>query len=282
MSSAQLKFTTVGVTSFYGWRVLKASGLKNLHKGVDTANGSKYPHSVFGDGVVKFAGSRKYGHPDYERGLHVIVEHAPGIETSYHSLSNLAVVTGQPVKMGDIIGYAGRSAVGASGDHVHNGLWLNGAHVDPLKYLTPGVVVTVTNGGSLSSVAAEPFIEPFQPEKDLRSIVALKDTLTIYSAPSRGYLVVGPGFTREIVGNERLEVLGKTVGIDSKVISNRDWDVIAEFFRGNDEQSGRVTPAQIEQLVKASLAGADGKVSTDDLTAEIVEGVRGLFAKAGA
>lgn len=144
MATAVLKFTTVPVTSKYGPR----PRFSVPHKGADTANGSKYPHSVFGDGVVTFAGRRPRGHPDYERGIHVIVNHAPGIDTSYHSLSRVNVKAGDRVKMGDIIGWAGTSAVGANGDHVHNGLWLNGNHVDPLKYLVPGKPVTVSTGGT--------------------------------------------------------------------------------------------------------------------------------------
>lgn len=152
MSSAVLKFTSVPVTSKYGPR----PRFSVPHKGADTANGSKYPHSVFGDGVVTFAGRHARRpwplkqHPDYERGIHVIVNHAPGIDTSYHSLSRVNVKKGQRVKMGDIVGWAGTSAVGANGDHVHNGLWFNGQHVDPLKYLKPGVAVTVTNPYAMS------------------------------------------------------------------------------------------------------------------------------------
>lgn len=153
MATVPLKFTSVPVTSKFGWRTLKSSGKRNLHKGVDTANGKKYPHSAFGAGRITFAGRRPVGHPDYERGIHVIIEHAPGIDTSAHSLSALNVKTGDWVEMGDIVGWAGSSAVGANGWHVHNGLWLGGVYVDALKYLTPGKIVNLTYGATAGGPA---------------------------------------------------------------------------------------------------------------------------------
>lgn len=149
MSTATLKFTTVPVTSKYGWRVLKTSGLRNHHDGCDTANGSKYPHSAFGDGVV-VESPQKSKHWMY--GWYIRIRHAPGIETSHHSLDKRALFqVGDRVAMGQIVGYAGTSAMAASGNHVHNALWLNGQHVDPLKYLKPGVAVTISNTGKVAS-----------------------------------------------------------------------------------------------------------------------------------
>lgn len=161
MSTAKLKFTSVGVTSKYGPRILKLTGKPNFHEGADTATGIEYPHSSFGDGVVVHAGrGTAPGQP--ERGIFVQVQHAIGIETSYHSLDRVNVHKGQQIKMGDIIGWAGKSAWGATGNHVHNGLWLGGKHVDPLAYLTPGKVVTVSYGAPASS-GSTPF--PTTPGK---------------------------------------------------------------------------------------------------------------------
>ncbi|MET0887242.1 MAG: hypothetical protein ABWX92_12395, partial [Mycetocola sp.] len=79
MPTALLKFTAVPVTSPYGWRKLAATGKLNLHEGADTANGSKYPHSAFGDGVV-VASPQLIKH--WKFGWYIRIRHADGIETS--------------------------------------------------------------------------------------------------------------------------------------------------------------------------------------------------------
>lgn len=136
--------TTVPVTSFYGDRILKKTKKHNFHEGVDTSNGKKYKHSAFGDGVVVESPQDKK-HRVF--GWYIRIEHAAGIETSHHSLDGHALFkVGETVKMGDIIGRAGKSALQATGNHVHNGLWINGEHVNPLDHLTPGEIVTVTSG----------------------------------------------------------------------------------------------------------------------------------------
>lgn len=162
MSTANLRQTTVPITSHYGWRVL--NGRDNLHKGTDHAFSKNTGVSAYGAGKVIFAGrapyyqpGTKFVHPNYERGLYVQITHAPGIETSYHSLSKLGpdIYVGKQVEMGDIIGYGGRTAVGATGDHCHVGLWLNGSHVDSERYLTPGKIVTVSNTGQTADAGSK-------------------------------------------------------------------------------------------------------------------------------
>lgn len=161
MSVANLRQTTVPIISHYGKRLL--NGRENIHKGTDHAFSKSMGVSAYGSGKVIFAGRAPYYypgtkivHPNYERGLYVQITHAPGIETSYHSLSKLNVSVGDQVEMGDIIGWGGRTAVGATGDHCHVGLWLNGNHVDSEKYLTPGRVIEVSNTGRTSDLGAVP------------------------------------------------------------------------------------------------------------------------------
>lgn len=181
MATAVLKFTTVPVTSKYGWRTLKLSGVRNLHEGCDTANGSKYPHSAFGDGVV-VESPQESKHWKY--GWYIRIKHADGIETSHHSLDKRALFKkGQQVRMGQIIGYAGSSAMAASGNHVHNALWLNGKHVDPLKYLTPGVAVTISNTGNLAAGNGATIIDN---EEDDMTPEQAKQLNSIYGAIFNG------------------------------------------------------------------------------------------------
>lgn len=164
MSTAKLRQTTLPVTSKYGLRILKSTGAENFHKGTDFPFTDTTPVSSFGAGRVTFAGRRPYyypgtrtRHPDWERGIHVIVEHAPGIATSYHSLDRLTVSTGDWVELGETVGYGGQSALAATGDHCHVGLWLNGQHVDLEKYLTPGEIVEISNSGTVLTDGATHF-----------------------------------------------------------------------------------------------------------------------------
>lgn len=153
MSTAQLKQTSVPVSSRYGPRIL--NGRANVHKGTDFPFGSAMGVSAFGSGTVVHVGRGSGGNA--ERGIYVQIRHADGIETSYHSLSRATVKQGQWVNMGDIIGYGGKTATGATGNHVHVGLWLNGSHVNLENYLTPGKVVTVSNSGAVTDGGSTPF-----------------------------------------------------------------------------------------------------------------------------
>lgn len=146
MATATLRMTQVPITSRYGPRTL--NGRPNTHKGTDHAFGNAMGVSTYGDGVVTHAGRR--GGADAERGIFVEVAHANGIGTSYHSLSRVTVKAGQSVRMGDIVGYGGKTATGATGHHCHVGLWLRGNHVDETRFLKPGVKVTINENGSVS------------------------------------------------------------------------------------------------------------------------------------
>lgn len=146
MAQLQCKATSVNISSYYGWRILKVSGVRNFHEGYDTATGGNYPHSAYSDGIVTESPQRE---KDRVKGWYIKYGIPGIIEHSQHSLLGPALFkVGQRVKMGDIIGYAGKSAMAASGHHVHNALWLGGKHVDPLKYLKPGQIVTVSYGGN--------------------------------------------------------------------------------------------------------------------------------------
>jgi hypothetical protein len=171
MSEAILRQTPVVVTGPYGPRKLP-NGADNFHEGTDHGFGSAMGVSSYGDGVVVASPRTK---PDRVYGWYVRVRHAPGIETSYHSLLRPALKkVGEPVKMGDILGYGGASAMAAEGNHVHVGLWLNGHHRDERDYLAAGQPVrVVVNGDVINSFPVDassagsistPF--PDSPEED--------------------------------------------------------------------------------------------------------------------
>lgn len=232
MSTAKLRQTTLGVSSKYGPRTL--SGRANFHKGTDFPFGKKVPVSAFGAGRVKFAGRRPKGHPDYERGIHAIIEHAPGIDTSYHSLDRLTVSTGDTVGMGDTVGYGGRSAVGATGDHCHVGLWLNGAHVDLEKYLTPGVIVTLSNDGRVSSGDSKPFDNTPSTPGTTPEPIRLDDRMIRIQSPGRGIALIGAGYYRQLANNEEVNESGALM---EKHVSGNDrqfdlWVAMATTGKG--------------------------------------------------
>jgi murein DD-endopeptidase MepM/ murein hydrolase activator NlpD len=64
----------------------------------------------------------------------VIVDHGFGVATWYGHLSTFAVVPGMRIKRGDVIGYVGVSGR-TTGPHVHYEVRINGAPVNPMRYL---------------------------------------------------------------------------------------------------------------------------------------------------
>ena len=64
----------------------------------------------------------------------VVIDHGNGMTTLYGHNERLNVITGQTVKQGDIIAYAG-STGNSTGPHVHFEIRVNGEAVDPALYL---------------------------------------------------------------------------------------------------------------------------------------------------
>lgn len=188
MASAQLRMTAMPVTSIYGRRILKKTGRHNFHKGVDTSNGTKYPHSAFGDGVV-VESPQKSRHREF--GWYIRIRHATGIETSHHSLDGPALFkVGADVEMGDVVGRAGASALAATGKHIHNGLWLAGKHVDPLKFLTPGKAVKVSLNESVPARAATPFAVPIFAPAGVDMFIAVRHGSFFLAVPRAGAITL--------------------------------------------------------------------------------------------
>ncbi len=67
-------------------------------------------------------------------GKSVILDHGWGMYSMYFHLSEVRVREGDRVRGGDIVGLAG-STGRASGPHLHWGIRLNGARVDPLSLI---------------------------------------------------------------------------------------------------------------------------------------------------
>jgi murein DD-endopeptidase MepM/ murein hydrolase activator NlpD len=116
------------ITGSFGERIDPFNGEGAFHSGVDIASSYGQPVVAPADGVVNFA--------DFMGGYGraVILNHGRGITTRYGHLARFAVVIGQHVHRGDVIGYVGESGR-STGPHLHYEVRINDTPVNPHKYL---------------------------------------------------------------------------------------------------------------------------------------------------
>ena len=116
------------ITGSFGERLDPFSGEGAFHTGVDIS--SQYGDGVraAADGVVTHANL----HAGY--GRLVVVDHGFGVASWYGHLSTFTTTPGMRVKRGDLIGYVGVSGR-TTGPHVHYEVRMNGAPVNPMRYL---------------------------------------------------------------------------------------------------------------------------------------------------
>lgn len=118
------------VTSSFGSRLDPFKGEGAFHTGIDIATNEGDAVRAPADGIVLKAGlGTGYGRE-------VVVDHGHGVETLYAHLSGFAVITGQDVHRGDILGYVGSSGH-STGPHLHYEVRIHDTPVNPSKYL-PG------------------------------------------------------------------------------------------------------------------------------------------------
>jgi murein DD-endopeptidase MepM/ murein hydrolase activator NlpD len=118
------------VTSSFGSRLDPFKGEGAFHTGIDIATNVGDAVRAPADGIVLKAGmGTGYGRE-------VVVDHGHGVETLYAHLSGFAVITGQEVHRGDILGYVGSSGH-STGPHLHYEVRIHDTPVNPSKYL-PG------------------------------------------------------------------------------------------------------------------------------------------------
>ncbi|MFQ6000830.1 MAG: M23 family metallopeptidase, partial [Anaerolineae bacterium] len=67
------------------------------------------------------------------RGKTVIIDHGLGVHTGYFHLSEIAVVPGQEVERGTLIGYVGSTGL-ATGAHLHWEMRIGEIGVDPTEW----------------------------------------------------------------------------------------------------------------------------------------------------
>ncbi len=116
------------LTSSFGERLDPFNGEGAFHAGLDIAAAYGTPIHAPADGVIAKAG------PASGYGREVMIDHGGGITTIYGHLSSFAMVAGQIVKQGQVIGYVG-SAGRSTGPHLHYEVRVNNVPVNPHKYL---------------------------------------------------------------------------------------------------------------------------------------------------
>ena len=101
----------------------------SFHAGIDFAGAAGTPIHAVGSGTVFGAGWLYSGY-----GISIVIDHGNGLFTHYAHLSQVFVVEGQPVNVGDVIGLEG-STGDSTGPHlhfeVHEGLW---NQIDPAQW----------------------------------------------------------------------------------------------------------------------------------------------------
>ena len=133
LTSTPTLWPVVGhLTGSFGERMDPFSGEGAFHTGVDIAAQYGDTVRVSADGIVIEAGDRAgYGRL-------VVVDHGFGVTTWYGHLSSFNVMVGEQIRRGDTIGNVGVSGR-STGPHVHYEVRINGAPVNPMRYLRQAV-----------------------------------------------------------------------------------------------------------------------------------------------
>jgi murein DD-endopeptidase MepM/ murein hydrolase activator NlpD len=123
------------ITSSFGYRVHPITGGYLFHEGLDISGIVGTPIKSSADGVVSYAGCKDY------YGKVIMIDHpASGFKTIFAHLSKQAVVSGQAVKRGDIIGYMGNTGR-STGPHLHFEVHKHQRTVNPLDYFLPSDIM---------------------------------------------------------------------------------------------------------------------------------------------
>ena len=118
------------ITSSFGQREdpILGNGEGEFHSGIDISAPNGVPIRATGDGTVLEAQmSNGYGRE-------VVIDHGHGVETVYGHMSGFAVIAGQSVVRGQVIGYVGHSGR-TTGSHLHYEVRIRNTPVNPHKYL---------------------------------------------------------------------------------------------------------------------------------------------------
>ena len=119
------------ITSSFGQREdpVLHNGEGEFHTGIDISAPTGTPVRATADGTVKSAAVQN-GY-----GREVILDNGNGLETCYAHMSGFAVMAGQNVVRGQVIGYVGTSGRTIGGANLHYEVRIHNTPVNPYKYL---------------------------------------------------------------------------------------------------------------------------------------------------
>ncbi|MGA7245129.1 MAG: M23 family metallopeptidase [Terracidiphilus sp.] len=129
------------IGSSFGEREDPINGEGAFHPGIDIEASYGTPVRAAGDGDVT-GENMGAGY-----GRQVVLDHGHDLITLYGHLSAVAVVPGQHVLRGQVIGYVGQSGR-ATGPHLHYEVRIHKVPVNPHKYLRTTYEQAITNGTS--------------------------------------------------------------------------------------------------------------------------------------
>jgi murein DD-endopeptidase MepM/ murein hydrolase activator NlpD len=101
---------------------------RSPHSGVDLRAGKGTPVHSIHDGEVLLVGEHFFS------GKSVVIDHGGAIQSMYFHLEEIKVRQGQEVTRGQVIGLVGATGR-ATGPHLHFGMRVNGARVDPMQVI---------------------------------------------------------------------------------------------------------------------------------------------------
>jgi len=117
-------------SSGFGYRINPVTGAADeFHNGLDFALECGTPVTAAAAGTVEETSSSAGGY-----GNRVVIKHADGMTTTYNHLQSIGVSQGEKVSAGDNIASLGTTG-NSTGCHLHFEILVDGAEVDPAKYL---------------------------------------------------------------------------------------------------------------------------------------------------
>ena len=124
-------FPKAEITSAFGVRSDPFLGTAALHAGIDFREESGAPVRATANGTIETAAwTGGYGNM-------VEIAHGNGLSTRYGHMSEILVTPGERVVIGQVIGRVG-STGRSTGPHLHYETRINGAAVDPMRFLRAG------------------------------------------------------------------------------------------------------------------------------------------------